>query len=296
MLLLLSFLTGLSNFQVGDFTSEPGTWNLELGTRNLELNRLSAVRRRLVLVLSTFFLFSSVPAAAEQNPKAREVIAAAIEAMGGKKYLEVENSHSSGRYFFFDRRGRKGFARFWDWTVFEPIKSRWQLGEGKRQQVHIHNLEIEKGWTLEGQDSVEEIPEEAIEEFKKDVKRDINVILRQRVDEEGMDLFYHRPDDIAGAGEYEAVEFLDTTNTSVVIYFDLQSHLPSQLETHIANKGIRRQQRVEWYNWHTIQGVHTPLRSDIYVDEKISQQVFIEEIAYNVDIPPGYFLEPKPEK
>ena len=230
---------------------------------------------------------------AEQNSKAREVIAAAVEAMGGKNYLGIKNYHKVGRYFIFDKMGRRNFTPFMDWTVFEPIKWRFQLGKDKRRKVQIYNLEIEKGWILEGKSSVEEIPEEEIKDFEKDVKSDIDILLRDRVDEEGMSLFYYGPDDISGSGEYEAVDFLDAANKSVVIFFDLESHLPLKMETHIINSvGVRLKQETEFTNWHTIQGVHTPLRSDHYTDGEMSRQIFIEEITFNGNIPPEYFLEP----
>ena len=177
--------------------------------------QLSAVSCLLLLVC---FQFSILTAKAAQHPKATEVVAAAIEAMGGKNYLEVKNYHKIGRYFIFDQRGRSSFTNFSDWTVLEPIKWRFQLGEDKRQQVQIYNLEIGKGWTLEGESSVEEITEEEVREFEVEVQRDIDILLRERVDEEGMSLFYYGPEEIAGSGEYEAVEFLDATNFSVVIF------------------------------------------------------------------------------
>jgi len=234
---------------------------------------------------------------AEQPSKASEVIAAAVEAMGGNNYLGIKNYHKVGRYFSFDNRGRSGFTPFMDWTVFEPIKWRFQLGKDKRRHVQIYNLEIGKGWILEGKSSVAEIPEEEIKDFKKDVQGDIDILLRDRVDEEGMSLFYYGPDDISGSGEFEAVDFLDASNKSIVIFFDLESHLPLKMETHIINSvGVRLKQETEFGNWHTIQGVHTPLRSDHYTDGEMSRQIFIEEITFNGDIPPEYFLEPVLEK
>jgi len=85
------------------------------------------------------------PALAQAKKKPREVIAAAIEAMGGKNWVDIKNSHSSGEYFTFDREGRKGYAHYQDWTVLNPVKWRFQLGEGKRQSVEIYNLELGKG-------------------------------------------------------------------------------------------------------------------------------------------------------
>ena len=249
------------------------------------------------LLLVVYSQFSALTAKAAQHPKATEVVAAAIEAMGGKNYLEVKNYHKVGRYFIFDRRGRSSFTSFFDWTVFEPIKWRFQLGEDKRQQVQIYNLEIGKGWILEGESSVEEIPEEEVRDFEVEVQRDIDILLRERLDEEGMNLFYYGPEEIAGSGEYEAVEFLDATNYSVVIFFDLQSHLPSKMETYDTTKaGVRQKHETEFANWHTIQGVHTPLRSDHFTDGEMSRQIFIQEVTFDEDIPLTYFLEPQPEK
>lgn len=247
--------------------------------------------------LSLLFFLITTPLQAERNSTALGVISAAIEAMGGQKYLGIENTQSSGRYFRFDRRGRKAFSLFNDWTVYEPVKSRYQMGEKKRQFVSIHNLETGKGWTLRGEHTVEEIEPDEIEDWKKLVKRDLNFVLKKRMNEEGMDLYYFGPEDIAGSGEHEAVEFLDSTNVSVVIYFSRENHLPAFLETSLTDsEGVRHEEREEYYNWHTIEGVHTPLRKDSYIDEKMSQQIFTEKISYNVAMPETLFQKPQPKK
>ncbi len=229
--------------------------------------------------------------------KAREVIQAAISALGGERYLGMKNWHSRGRLFGFSRGRLSGFVRFLDWTGFDPIKSRHQRGKGKRQEVTIFNLELRKAWKLEGEHTVEEIPEKEIKSWEKSVKRDINVLLKSRLNEEGMHLYYYGPQDISGSGKYEAVEFLDAENDSVVVYFDLENHLPTRLETEFrGSEGILHKQETELSNWHTIEGVHTPMRTDTSVDGHPSEQVHLEEISYNVNIPPEHFLEPQVEK
>jgi hypothetical protein len=239
---------------------------------------------------------TTAPAAADAV-KARQVIAAAVEAMGGKHYLEVRNSHSSGNYFMFDREGRKGFSRYLDWTNLKPIKWRFQLGQGKNQSIDVYNLELGKGWKLEGKEFLEDAKPEDIEEFRKSAKRDLDLLLRHRVDEPDMSLFYYGPDEVAGTGEFEAVEFLDSSNLSVTVFFNRQSHLPTKLESQIVDKfGIKHKEEVEFFTWHSIQDVLTPLRVDVSVDGQVTQQRFVEKLAYNVDIPEDYFLEPKVEK
>jgi hypothetical protein len=238
--------------------------------------------------------FGSSASYAEESgeTKAREVIEAAIEAMGGDAYREVNSTHSYGRYFRFDK-GRKSFAQYNDWTVFKPVKWRFQQGKGKNQYVMIFNLEQEKGWTLEGKDIVEEIPEDSIEHFRRSTKEDLDMILRHRLGEEGMNLFYYGPNDIAGQGKHEAVEFLDVTNKSIVVFFDRQTHLPSKVETHSTDQvGVRHKEELELSNWHEIQGIKTALRFDFYIDGEVSWQRFLEGITFDPEIPPEYFLEP----
>jgi hypothetical protein len=253
---------------------------------------------RLLLGISVV-LSLHVHSVAQDDPKAREVVEAAIEAMGGKSYLQVKNSHSQGLYYGFDKEERtRAFTHFQDWTVYEPIKWRFQLGKGeKRRKVTIYNLEIVKGWILEGEAHVEEIPGETVKRFGSLAGQDMDVLFRKRLDEEGMHLYYYGPQDIAGSGEYVAVEFLDATNNAIVIFFDRQTHLPSKWETHRTNQlGVRQKHEQQLYNWHTIQGVHTPLRYDTFVDGKKTTQRELEAISFNVDIPPEHFLEPKPKQ
>jgi len=224
--------------------------------------------------------------------KAQEVIAHAIEAMGGDAYLNVKGLASSGSYFRFSK-GRKGFSKFWDWTMYSPVRWRFQQGEGKRQLVQIYNLEVGKGWTLEGESTVTAVPEEGIEEFRKTVKEDLDILLKTRIHEEGMNLYYYSPTDVAGTGEFEAVEFLDATNSSIVVYFSLSTHLPTNVESHFTDKaGLRHKQEVELSNWHAFNGVTIALRTDTYVDGEISSQRFVEKLEVNPAVDPSLFQEP----
>jgi hypothetical protein len=243
---------------------------------------------------SVNFLSAQVNDEDEGESKARAVIQKAIEAMGGDAYLNVNNYHQSGRYFGF-RKGRKSFARYQDWTVYEPIKSRTQFGKGDSQYVQIYNLELKQGWTLEGKDIVEEIKPELIEDFYTNtVKRDMDYILKKRLNEEGMSFFYYSPDEVAGGGNFEAVEILDETNYSIVVFFDLDTHLPAKVENYSTDDvGVRHKRERELANWHVIQNVNVPLRSDYYTDGELSAQWFIEEIQFNLQMPADFFLEPQ---
>ncbi len=249
-------------------------------------------RGTLCLLLLTGWLAAPLNAN-DLEKKARELIAASIEAMGGDAYRNVRTATSQGRYFFF-RQGRKGFTRYTDATVYQdPVKWRFEIGKGRRLSVQVYNLELDKGWEQDGQFDVEEVSAESLENFKTLVKRDVDYILRSRLDEEGIKLFYYGPDEISGSGNWEAVEFLDVSNDSVVVYFNRDTHLPEKVETHQTDRlGIRRKEEVEYHNWHPIDGVLAPLRIDVYVGGELSQQRFLEQLAFNQTFPPDHFLKP----
>jgi len=250
------------------------------------------------LVLSICGFATAAPAQepggpAESEDPARRVVERAVAAMGGEAYLGMERTASRGRYFIF-RRGGKGFTRFSDWTMYRPhVKWRFQLGKGDRSSTRVIDLELGKGWLLEGKDSVEELPEEEVEEFRRSVKLDLDVLLRDRLDEEGMSLFYYGPDEVAGRGDFEAVEFVDSSNNGAVVFFDRSSHRPAKMEWYFRDKnGLRHKEETEYSNWHTIRGVTLPLRIDVYVDDEISSQRFVEEMEVNPKFPEGVF-EPR---
>ena len=230
---------------------------------------------------------------AEEDDKAGEVIKAAVEALGGARFLAVKNTVSEGRYFFYNK-GRKGFARFFDWTVYEdPVKSRSQLGNGKRADITVHNLQLNKGWRKESPVDLKELTEKDMEDFKSQIKKDLNYILKNRRNEDGLSLFYFGPDEISEDGDWEAVEFVDKTNDTVTVYFDRESHFPTKVKSQFTDSlGLRHEREVEFFNWHEIDGVQFSLRSDTHIDGELADQTYIEEIRVNEVIPEDHFLAP----
>ena len=231
----------------------------------------------------------------DARERALQVLSSAIEAMGGDRYLGVKTEYVAGRDFFFARDRSSGLIPFQQWTHYQdPVRHRYQTRKGKRQTLDVYNLELDKGWIQEGFHTIEEMPKEQLERFKLTVKRDLHYLLRNRLDEEGMSFFYYGPNDIAGSGELEAVEVIDRTNDAVTMYFDIETHLPVHTENQFTDKmGLRHEMRTEFFNWHEQDGVLTALSFHAFVDGDKSGERFFEELTYNTQFPPEYFLEPK---
>lgn len=253
---------------------------------------LSLARAACVLIAVLSAAGGGALAQPDAASKARRVVESAVAALGGDAYRNIRTMHSRGRYFWFSE-GRKAWADFQTWTSYRPLQIRSQLGEGGGRYIEIYDLEAQQGWKQKGDDFAEAFPLEQFQQFRASFLTTLDVLLRVRIEEDGMSLFYYGPEEIGGMGDSEAVEFLAADNLSATVYFDLKSSLPLKVESSYSDsRGIRHQKSVEYGNWHVIQGVRTPLRIDTYTDGELSAQRFSKEVVYNLDIPAQFFQQP----
>ncbi|MBI4456157.1 MAG: hypothetical protein HY644_09685 [Acidobacteria bacterium] len=230
--------------------------------------------------------------------KALSVIERSIESMGGPRFRQVQEIKSKGHYYVFKDGQTAGVAKYFDYTRL-PDKSRFQLGEGKNREVTIFDLSTNKGWHLEGKNDIKEASAEEIRQFRQTVRHSVENLLRKRLQEPGMNFFYYGSGEVSGRDDVEAVEMIDAENDSVLIYFDLKTYLPSRLEyVTVDARGNKRREAVEFYIWHSMEGVMTPLRLDNYTGGQLSSQLFVDEITYRPT--PAFndalFSRPTPEK
>jgi hypothetical protein len=221
----------------------------------------------------------------------------AIQAMGGDAYLKVTDIVSEGQYFAFNDEGDNSSPiKFSEYTKL-PDKSRFESGNGKKElEITVFNLEKSEGWILEGQKGTREATQEEIKGFRSAVNHSIDSIFRFRYRDPKNRLFYLGP----GEGQdvtLEMVKILDPENDEATIYFDRISKLPAKIESRrINSKGVRQRVVDAFSQWHMIQGVNSPLRTDGFVNGRRSYQQFILKIKYNNDLPDSFFSKPVPPK
>jgi hypothetical protein len=221
----------------------------------------------------------------------------AIEAMGGDAFLSVQDMVSNGNYFQFDRYGASSpLIKFTDYTKL-PDKSRYELGNKiKELDITVFNLEKNEGWILEGQKEPKAATAGEMREFRNVVKHSLDIIFRTRYKDPANSLFY------LGVGDgreviLEKVKLIDPDNDEVTVYFNRNSKLPKKIEFRRVNdQGVRQRVVHEFSQWHRVQGVLTPLRTDGYVNGKQSFQSYINEIKFNNDLPDSLFSKPEPPK
>lgn len=208
----------------------------------------------------------------ENTARARKLLDEAIQALGGQAYLNLRDSTCEGRVANYARGDLTGFGPFVDYTKW-PDKNRTEYGK-KRNIVYVNNGQA--GWELD-QAGVHDSTPETIARFQESLHRDINVILRQRLNEEGMTISYQGTE-FVDMHPADIVELNDKEGQVIRILLSQSTHLPLKTIYYVRDPVIHeRVEEVERYgNYQVIQGIETPF---YLARERNGRKVF--EVFYN---------------
>jgi hypothetical protein len=220
--------------------------------------------------------------------KAREILNQAVEALGGNAYLSVHDVTCTGRLGSFDHAGDvTGFGKFIDYTQ-PPFKDR-QENLPKRNIIQVFNGD--KGWELD-RGGVTDAPQADLLQFKEDVLKDIDYVLRRRIHEPGMILRYSGPD-VVDLKQVDWVELVDSDNRTIRIAFAGNTHLPIRKTVETRDPRTQRKSaEIEYYsNYHPIDGVQTPFQITRERNGIKIFQVFFDKCDYNTSISDALFTK-----
>jgi hypothetical protein len=160
--------------------------------------------------------------------RGKRVVNEALQAVGGKAYLAMEDRVESGRAYSFFRQQLEGLAiakiytRYLTPVAGKPsVRERQNFGKDESSGVLFNE---EGAWeiTYRGARLLE--PKRA-ENWRDGTLRNIFYILRQRLDEPGMD-FYSRGSDLYENLPVEIVDITDANGLTVSVYFSSSTKLP----------------------------------------------------------------------
>jgi hypothetical protein len=182
---------------------------------------------RLATVL---LLFASCLAQAAETPRERgkRVVNEALAALGGKAYLTMEDRVETGRAYSFFRDELQGLDRATIYTRYiTPANGKPGMRERQnfgKDQSNGYLFNEEGAWeiTFRGARLVE--PKRAAN-WKDSTLRNIFYIVRQRLNEPGMD-FYSQGSDRYENLPVEIVDITDASGSTVTVTFSSSSKLP----------------------------------------------------------------------
>lgn len=185
-------------------------------------------------VLASAVLLAAIlivlPAGAQDSEKkGREVANQVIAALGGDKFLHMQNRVSSGRIygFFHDQLSGLDLAQIYVEYLDSAPKGGIAIRErellGKKRDYSYLFLPTE-GWdvTFRG---ARPVPDEDWERYIRTNRNDILYMLRYRLNEPGMQIEYVGTD-MYISRHVEILELTDSTNLTVRVYLDHNTMLP----------------------------------------------------------------------
>ncbi len=225
--------------------------------------------------------------------KAKALLQQAIAALGGQAYLGVRDADCRARLSQFSHNG--------ELTGYETIRDYWKFPDKNRTEYYKKGNIIElfsgnQGWTLD-RGGVTEAPAAAIEDFQEQLKKDIDHLLRFRLNEEGM-TFRYGGNDITDLKQVEWVEIADRDRRTFRMALDQSTHLPIRAIVQTRNATTReRTEEVNYYSeYFPQQGVQTPFKVARDRDGRKVYEVYYQGCQYNTSLPDDLFTRASLEK
>ena len=220
--------------------------------------------------------------------KAKDLIQAMIQTLGGNAYLNVKDESCEGRAAQFGHSGAlSDYDSFYDFTKF-PDKDRTEFSK-KRNIIQIFNGN--QGWILD-RGGVTDAPPDAIADNQREAELDLDHILRERLNEPNMIFRYDGPD-IVDLKEADWVELNDAEGHEIRIAIGKLTHLPIRKEVAMRDpKTHMRSEEVDYYsNFHAVDGVQMPFQMTHIRNGLKVYQIFYQSCKFNTDLSDSMFTK-----
>jgi len=212
-----------------------------------------------------------------------------LEALGGQTFLDVDDIHTTGRFFGFSRGELKSGDLFADYIKF-PDMERTEFGQ-KNKTITINHAK--EGMKIEGKKDPEQQTPGEVEEFLKGFKTSFDYILRFTI-EQKQTTIQNLASEMIRFKRTDVVELRDPAKNRIRFYIDRETHLPVKMQVRRNDDSKLREE--EYANWHKFQGVTTPLFVTRYVDGLKMMEIRAETVTYNSSLSDNIFTQLTPAK
>lgn len=224
----------------------------------------------------------------QSTAKAKQIMHEAIDALGGKAFLDVRDVTCTGNLSQFDHAGQlSGFEKFIDYSM-PPSKDRTE-NLPKRNEIDVFNGD--QGWNLD-RGGVSPEPAALIAQHQDDVAKSLNNILRNRMNDPDMDIRYAGPD-IVDLKQVDWVQLMDPQGRTIRIAFDSATHLPVQKVVESRDPRLHvNTTEVEYYSlYYDDSGVKTPKQISRERNNMKVYQVFFDKCEFNTGLQESLFTK-----
>jgi hypothetical protein len=238
-------------------------------------------------------------APAKPNPvenKAEQIIARAIDALGGNNYLNVRTTVGRGFYTSYQDGMSQLPARFLDYISY-PDKERTEFNSGGIRVVQANAGDT--GWIYDGGTrSLNDMKPVQIEDFKRGMRTSVENVLRGWWQKEGATLTYIGRREAGLAKRNETVRLTYPDGSWIEYEFGAKDGLPAKVIYKRTRKKPDSEETEEITEEDrlakpiTINGVTAPWVIDHFINGTQTSRVNYESIEYNLPLADSLFVKP----
>jgi hypothetical protein len=251
----------------------------------------------------TWMLFAALAAGQAKESievRGKRVVDEAIAALGGQKFLTMQNRIESGRAYSFLHDQLTGRAIAKIYTTYTPVaagKTGVDLGVlerqgfGKNEEYYVL-FNNQGAWevTFRG---AKRLDDERVQRNHDTTMNNVFYILRQRLNEPGL-IFESRGSDVIENADVELVDITDSQNRVITVAFHHSTKLPVRQvwvwrdpETKERNEEITRFSR-----YRNVDGVQWPHQIDRERNGRKVYDIFSDSVLINQNFPDDLFADP----
>jgi hypothetical protein len=238
------------------------------------------------------------PTSAEKRGK--ELIDQAVQALGGEKFLKMEDRVEIGRAYSFYREQISGLSIAKIYTRYltvapsesgEKVAQRERESFGKAEDTGVLFNES-GGWEITWK-GAKELEKDRLERYRRTTLHNILYIFRQRLHEPGM-IFESRGADIVENQPVDIVDLTDSQNRVIKVYFTQSTHLPlKQVYRHINAQDKQQDEEVTFFSrYREVNGVQWPYQMRRERNGEKIFEMFADSVAINQDLTDDLFSLP----
>ena len=242
------------------------------------------------------------PCADRSRKRGKQLVDEAVDALGGEKFLTMEDRIESGRAYSFyrDELSELSIAKIYTryLTVSkgktgEDIGQREREAFGKNEDSSV--LFTENGaWDISWR-GAKDLPKDRYDRYRETTLRNILYLLRQRLREPGL-IFESRGADVFENQPVEIVDITDSQNRVVTVYFHQSTKLPVRQSYSWQNPETKqRDEEVTFFaRYRDVSGVQWPHEITRQRNGEKVYQIFSESVAIDKDLTDSVFSLPAP--
>lgn len=224
--------------------------------------------------------------AAKNAAKARAVLDAMVQALGGDAWLNIKNREQHGHVAaFFHGTPDPGTTEIFDFHSW-PDHDRVDV---TKHRDYVQFFVGREGWevTYRGKKA---IPKEQVDEYLR--RRDHSIEMAVKVWlKDPRTILVYEGQHLAARHLAEQVTLISADNEAITILTDVQTHLPLKRSFQWRDPEYKDKNTdgEEYDDYHTVQGLPTAFMITRSKNDEMVRQFFIDKVTYNEELEPDFW-------